>query len=101
MKLINYPSKDTWQEILKRPTLNTENLFDTVRTIIDRVRAEGDKAVLEYEAKFDKASLKSLAVTKEEIEEAIDSVDESLKSAITLAKGNIEVFHAAQRFVGT
>ena len=100
MKLINYPSKDTWQEILKRPTLNTENLFDTVRTIIDRVRAEGDKAVLEYEAKFDKASLKSLAVTKEEIEEAIDSVDESLKSAITLAKGNIEVFHAAQRFVG-
>ena len=47
MKLIKYPSKEQWAELLKRPALNTENLFDTVRTIISKVRAEGDKAVLE------------------------------------------------------
>ena len=76
MKLINYPSKDTWQEILKRPTLNTDNLFDTARTTIDRVRAECARAVLEYEAKFDNASFQSFAATIDEIDDAIDSVDE-------------------------
>ena len=37
---------------LKRPVMNTENLFDTVRAIIDRVKTEGDRAVLEYEEKI-------------------------------------------------
>ena len=45
MKVIKYPTKDQWTELLKRPALNTESLFDTVRSIIDKVRAEGDKAV--------------------------------------------------------
>jgi hypothetical protein len=30
-------------EILRRPALDTENLFDTVRSIIDRVKAEGTR----------------------------------------------------------
>ena len=41
MKLIKYPSKEQWTELLKRPALNTENLFDTVRSIINKVRTEG------------------------------------------------------------
>ena len=67
MKLINNPDKSQWAEILKRPVMNTENLFDTVRGIIDRVRAEGDRAVLEMEAKFDKVELASLVVTEAEL----------------------------------
>lgn len=31
MKLINNPDRSQWAEILKRPVMNTENLFDTVR----------------------------------------------------------------------
>ncbi|TWV12297.1 histidinol dehydrogenase [Bacteroidaceae bacterium HV4-6-C5C] len=100
MKLINYPDRSEWTELLKRPLLNTENLFDTVRGIIDRVRLEGDSAVLEMEAKFDQVELTSLTVTKEEMDEAELLVGEELKSAIRLAKQNIETFHAAQRFVG-
>ncbi len=100
MKLINYPDHSEWTELLKRPVLNTENLFDTVRGIIDRVRLEGDSAVLEMEAKFDQVELASLTVTEEEMKEAELLVDEELKSAIRLAKQNIETFHAAQRFVG-
>ena len=57
MKVIKYPTKDQWTELLKRPALNTESLFDTVRSIIDKVRAEGDKDELEYEPKFDKITL--------------------------------------------
>ena len=100
MKVIKYPSKEKWAEILRRPALNTESLFDTVRGIIDRVRTEGDKAVIEYEATFDKAELTSLAVTNEELEEGVAVVSEELKAAISLAKQNIERFHAAQKFVG-
>ena len=100
MKVIKYPSKEKWAEILRRPALNTESLFDTVRGIIDRVRTEGDKAVIEYEATFDKAELTSLAVTNEELEEGVALVSEELKAAISLAKQNIERFHAAQKFVG-
>ena len=52
MILISNPDKSQWQEILKRPVMNTENLFDTVRSVIDRVKEEGDRAVLDYEEKF-------------------------------------------------
>ena len=85
---------------MKRPALNTESLFDTVRTIIDRVRAEGDRAVLELEEKFDKVKLASLVVSEAEMEEAETLISEELKAAIRLAKENIETFHAAQRFTG-
>lgn len=100
MKQIKYPSREQWTDILKRPALNTESLFDTVRGIINRVRAEGDAAVIEYEATFDKAILTSLAVTEAELAEGVALVSEELKAAISLAKKNIETFHASQRFVG-
>ena len=35
MNLITNPDKSQWAELLKRPVMNTENLFDTVRAIID------------------------------------------------------------------
>lgn len=100
MILINYPPREQWAEILRRPALDTENLFDTVRNIIDRVKAEGDKAVLDYEARFDKVELASLAVTEEEMQEAVKAVGVELKAAIYLAQNNIETFHADQRFTG-
>ena len=100
MILIRNPDKSLWQEILKRPVMNTENLFDTVRSVIDRVKEEGDRAVLDYEEKFDIVVLASLAVSEEEQQEAENLVSEDLKAAIRLAKQNIETFHAAQRFEG-
>ena len=100
MILIDYPEKSQWQELLKRPVMNTESLFGTVQSIIDRVKAGGDEAVLQYEMQFDKVSLSALAVSSEEFDEAENLIDEELKAAIRLAAGNISAFHAAQRFVG-
>ena len=100
MNLIINPDKSQWAELLKRPVMNTESLFDTVRGIIERVKAEGDRAVLEYEKKFDKVALAAVAVTDEEQVEADTLVSEELKKAIRLAKRNIETFHAVQRFEG-
>ncbi|KAA6352205.1 Histidinol dehydrogenase [termite gut metagenome] len=100
MEIIKYPNREQWQDILKRPVLQTESLFGTVQTIIDCVRAKGDEAVLEYEAKFDSVQFHSLYVTDEEWEEAESKIDTKLKDALLLAKKNIETFHSAQRFEG-
>ncbi|KAA6317176.1 Histidinol dehydrogenase, partial [termite gut metagenome] len=100
MEIIKYPHREQWKDILKRPVLQTESLFETVQTIINRVKTEGDKAVLAYEAEFDKVQLRFLSVTPEEWEEAESKIDIELKNALQLAKKNIEIFHAAQRFEG-
>lgn len=100
MKLINNPDKSQWDELLKRPVLDTENLFGTVRGILNRVRTEGDRAVLACEAQFDHVELTSLVVTEAEMDEAEALVSEELKEAIRMARQNIETFHAAQRFTG-
>ena len=100
MKVYRYPAKETWGELLRRPTLDVEALRDTVGAVLARVRAEGDSAVLEYEEIFDKVKLTSLAVTPEEMEEASLRIDAELKAAIELAHANIEKFHTTQRFEG-
>ncbi|GAE23664.1 histidinol dehydrogenase [Bacteroides pyogenes JCM 10003] len=98
--MIKYPHRETWSELLQRPVMNTECLFDAVRDIINKVRREGDRALLEFEAIFDNVSLPALSVAKEELENAGNLVGEELKNAILLAKKNIETFHSAQRFCG-
>ena len=96
MYIINNPSRDTWDELLKRPAQNPQQLFSTVQCIIDKVRAKGDEAIIELEKNFDKAELRSLQVTEDEFAEAENSLGSDLKDAIRLAKGNIERFHKEQ-----
>ena len=98
MKKIINPERKDWADILRRPTLQTETLRETVKGVLDRVKAEGDKAVLEYEEQFDKVKLDSLIVTETEITEAEKEVPIELKAAIMLALRNIHTFHSAQRF---
>lgn len=98
MITIKYPKREEWASIIKRPHLDVSQLTATVKTVLDDVRARGDEAVREYELKFDKAELASLAVSKEEIDEAENLVDAQLKEAICLAHDNIKSFHEAQRF---
>ena len=100
MKIYKNPSKDRWAEIIARPRLDLTKLNDTVATVLADVKARGDEAVKEYELKFDKAELKSLAVTEAEMDEAEQLVSNELRDAIILAHHNIKVFHISQRFVG-
>lgn len=100
MEVIKYPSREDWASLVKRPALDVTTLFDTVRTVLDEVRQEGDTAVKRYEEKFDKVRLADLQVSEAEIQEARELVSEDLKQAIRTAKNNIEKFHASQRFTG-
>ena len=98
MKKIIHPDRKDWAEILKRPVLNMETLRGTVCEVLERVKSEGDKAVLEYEERFDKVKLESLAVTEAEMKEAEETVPIELKVAILLAQRNIYTFHKKQKF---
>lgn len=98
MKKIIHPDRKDWAEILKRPVLNMETLRGTVCEVLERVKSEGDKAVLEYEERFDKVKLESLAVTEAEMKEAEENVPIELKVAILLAQRNIYTFHKKQKF---
>lgn len=96
MKIIKYPNKDQWAELLARPAFDNSSLTETVRGVLNDVRTRGDVAVKEYELKFDKVELDSLYVSATEIEEAENLISTELKSAICAAKDNIARFHAAQ-----
>jgi len=96
MKIIKYPNKDQWAELLARPAFDNSSLTETVRGVLNDVRTRGDVAVKEYELKFDKVELDSLCVSTTEIEEAENLISTELKSAICAAKDNIARFHAAQ-----
>lgn len=100
MKTYKYPEKELWGEIISRPRLNLQQLNETVSTVLADVKKRGDEAVKEYELKFDKAELASLAVTEQEMDEAEKLVSKELYDAIVLAHENIHAFHAAQHFEG-
>ena len=100
MKIYRYPKRTLWGEITSRPRLDLTQLNETVSTVLNDVRQRGDEAVKEYELKFDKAALASLAVSEHEIQEAEQLVSAELKAAIELAHENIYKFHAAQKFEG-
>lgn len=100
MNIIKYPNQTEWAALLERPHRDASELRETVQTVLEQIRQGGDAAVKEFELKFDKVKLDSLAVTEVELDEAEKLVSEELKDALKLAHANIEKFHAAQKFVG-
>lgn len=98
MQIIRYPERLEWASILVRPQFDTSSLNNTVSAVLADIRGRGDKAILEYEERFDKVKLSSLTVTREEIEASESLVSEELKAAIRLAKRNIQTFHRSQIF---
>ena len=72
------------------------NVTDIVSEIIANVRKNGDKALFTYCEKFDKAKLTALQVSKEEIQEAVASIDPDFIRILETAAGNIRKFHSRQ-----
>lgn len=98
MKFVENPPRDTWDELLRRPSIDVSNLYGIVNDIITRVKTDGDKALLQLEEKFDHARLESLQVSKAEIDFADQNISSELKEALLQAHHNIAKFHDAQRF---
>ena len=101
MKIIKYPRKEDWSQLVERPHLDVSQLNATVESVLKDVRQNGDKAVIAYEEKFDHAILSSLAVTETEIDEAMSLVSKELLEALRIAHHNISKFHESQKFEGS
>ncbi len=69
-----------------------------VRDIIARVRAEGDKALIDYTQRFDKADLGTLgiAVSRADIEAAYTVADRETVEALKFARDRIRSHHQRQ-----
>ena len=87
--------KLTLDEILSRET-SASGVEEIVAGIISDVKANGDAALYKYCEKFDKVSLTSLEVTKEEIDEAFSSVEPEFIEIIKEAAENITQYHKNQ-----
>ncbi len=95
IKILDY-NELTYDEIFARFE-PTSSVGDIVADIIRTVREQGDKALFDYTARFDKAQLSALQVTKEEIDEARSLVEPRFIEILEKAAENIRCFHEAQR----
>jgi len=96
MKTLFYPLKETWDTLCRRPVMDSSGLNDTVKEILARVKAEGDKALLDYSEKFDRVSLSGFKVSQSELYEFTALIPSDLKTAINIAFENIDKFHSTQ-----
>ncbi|WP_313048578.1 histidinol dehydrogenase [Atlantibacter subterraneus] len=87
----------TQQALLTRPAISaSDSIARTVSEILANVSANGDSALREYSARFDKATVDALAVSEAEIDDAVARLGDEIKQAMAVAVANIETFHRAQ-----
>ena len=84
-------------EALRRNEEDLGRAAGAVRAIIEDVKNRGDAALYDYSEKFDKVRPECLAVTEEEIDEAVASTDENFKRTLKTAAENILDFHRRQK----
>ena len=96
MQIIINPGRKEWVKLLRRPYYDNSAVLQSVQTILDEVKQNGDEALRKFSKKFDGIDIDSFIVENKEIEGAENSLSDSLKIAIKQAKKNIEAFHVAQ-----
>ncbi|MDR0335040.1 MAG: histidinol dehydrogenase [Methanomassiliicoccaceae archaeon] len=80
----------------KNRVSKTDSAVKDVLKIIDQVKAHGDKALIELAKKFDNEDIDSIAVPRDEIDDAYDELSEDLIDALETAAANIQRFHEMQ-----
>lgn len=96
MKIYQYPEPSQYATLLQRPVADAASLEQTVRTVLEDVKKNGDEAVKRYTLQFDKASFDELQVPAADFDEADSLLSAALKQAILTAKDNITRFHEKQ-----
>lgn len=84
--------------LLERPAMaEGANITAAVTAVIEKVRQEGDAALLELTEKFDRVKPASIRVSTAEIDAAAERLSEKMKQALQQAYDNISKFHKAQK----
>lgn len=90
---INELSEKERKKILERG-INPEEVYQSVKEIVNEVKNRGDKALKDFTLKFDGVELKSLRVEEDEFERVRE--DSRLLEALEKAAENIRTFHEKQ-----
>ena len=96
IQVFKEPKKKDWPNILARPQFDAAPLEAKVREILMAVKQKGDAAVSAYTLAFDKIAISNFKLSASAFDAAEKVLTPSLKTAIQLAKVNIEVFHQGQ-----
>lgn len=80
-----------------RTTSDRDILRETVRQMIENVTENGDRALREYNSRFDQCERENLRISADEIKQAYEEVDEAEVENIKKAAKNIEAFAIAQK----
>jgi histidinol dehydrogenase len=98
MKTYNYSnlSKADIQKLVQRNVDPADEIRAVVEDVIENVRTNGDKALLEYALKFDKVATGNLAIKKDELAALASTLDPKQKQALQTAYNNIYKFHQSQ-----
>ena len=96
IQVFKEPKLKDWPNLLARPEYDASPLQAKVREILLAVKQRGDAAVTEYTLAFDKIAISNFKLSAAALDAAEKALTPSLKTAIQLAKVNIEVFHQAQ-----
>jgi histidinol dehydrogenase len=97
METTNYPGKEFWPKLFKRPTQDTSAIKPQVQAIIDAVKMRGDEALRDFTEQFDGFRPDIFQVSKATLKTAENQITDRLKAAIILAMNNIKAFHQKQR----
>ena len=98
MRLTKDSRREALEALLGRSPSGYSEYEQTVREIIDDVRARGDLAVFDYEKKFDGCVLSNdtIRITPEEIEAAYKELDPEFVEVIRKSAANIRAYHEKQ-----
>ncbi len=96
IKIIDAKNEKDISVFLREDEQKNGEIEKTVDDIIENVKTNGDKALLEYARKFDGCELTSLEVAKDEIDDAFNSTDEYFIETLKQARDNIAFFHEKQ-----
>ncbi|MBE5828664.1 MAG: histidinol dehydrogenase [Butyrivibrio sp.] len=99
LKLTENTKKELLGNLLNRNPGSYTEYENTVNEIINDIRNNGDKALFEYTAKFDKCTLDAscIKITDDEIKEAYAALDPEFIEVMKKSAENIRVFHEKQK----
>ncbi|AJQ96500.1 histidinol dehydrogenase [Gynuella sunshinyii] len=86
--------------LLAWESVSDPNVQATVAEIIQRIRTEGDVALVEYTNRFDRMSVSDtaeLVIREDELQQALESIPSDQKEALELAAKRIRRFHERQK----
>jgi histidinol dehydrogenase len=96
MQKYKYPKKESWKNLIKRPSMDVNFVMKYIQPILDAVKLDGDDAVRKFALKFDNIKVENLQVKEQYIADTGKEIPAKLKNAIDKAYENIWKFHEVQ-----